>query len=47
LITTEPSGAIALTAALRSKNDNEKKIAVITGKNISDEQFLLLSNSNI
>ena len=38
-IITEPGGAITLAAVLNSAKNEIKKIAVITGKNISDEAF--------
>ncbi len=41
----EPSGAITLAAALQTPADDRKKIAVITGKNISLEQFDLFTKT--
>ncbi|MBL7860547.1 MAG: pyridoxal-phosphate dependent enzyme [Cyclobacteriaceae bacterium] len=42
---TEPGGAISLAAALKTRKDETKKIAVITGKNISPEKFNSLIQS--
>lgn len=39
---TEPGGAITLAAAFKTDEDSTKKIAVITGKNISTEKFNFL-----
>ena len=36
---TEPGGAIAFAAALKTEPNDIKKIAVITGKNISELKF--------
>lgn len=36
---TEPGGAIVLAAALKTDKDDIKKIAVLTGKNVSLEKF--------
>lgn len=40
----EPGGAITLAGALKTKVSKIKKIAVITGKNISMEKFKLISS---
>ncbi len=42
---TEPSGAITLAAALTKPYSDIKKIAVITGKNISKEHFELITSA--
>lgn len=44
-LVTEPGGAISLAAALKTTRDETKKIAVITGKNISPEKFNSLIQS--
>ncbi len=47
-LVTEAGGAITLAAALKTANDSTKKIAVITGKNISSDKFdFITSNFNV
>lgn len=42
-IVTEAGGAITLAAALKTDRDETKKVAVITGKNISSDKFHFLT----
>lgn len=44
-LVTEAGGAITLAAALKTENDNTKKIAVVTGKNISQDKFDFITSN--
>ena len=44
-LVTEAGGAITLAAALKTERDNIKKVAIITGKNISTEKFHFITSN--